>query len=89
MLTVPWKYPPQHANYSIGTVCNVSGDNIEIYRVGGDEEASIIKAMQTADGRMYKVKADYYARHPEYKCDSKYAQAGTAGLIAFRDETLV
>ena len=32
---------------------------------------TVVKNMQTADGRMYKVKADYYARHPEYKWDRK------------------
>ena len=94
------------------TLNELSSDNIEIYRVGGDEflviatdmkrddfdkftaslieraerpgrahfavgachsdEAeSIIKAMQTADGRMYEVKAEYYSRHPEYKWRSK------------------
>ena len=25
----------------------------------------VIKAMQTADARMYEIKAEYYTRHPE------------------------
>ena len=36
-----------------------------------DETSSVIKAMQKADGRMYEIKADYYARHPEYKWNGK------------------
>ncbi len=36
-----------------------------------DEAGNIIKAMQTADGRMYDVKAEYYSRHPEYKWRGK------------------
>lgn len=30
-----------------------------------DDVDSIIKAMQTADARMYEIKAEYYSRHPE------------------------
>ena len=40
------------------------------FAVGGchsDEAVDIIKAMQTADARMYVVKEEYYARHPEYE----------------------
>ena len=32
-----------------------------------DESGGIIKAMQTADARMYEVKKAYYDRHPEYE----------------------
>ena len=94
------------------TLNELDFDNIEIYRVGGDEflilapgmqrddfeklnssllelserpgrahfavgschsdeTSSVIKAMQKADGRMYEIKADYYARHPEYKWNGK------------------
>ena len=89
------------------TLQELKGDNIEIYRVGGDEfmiiasdiagdafeelrkellekaerperahfaigvchseeGMDILKAMQTADARMYESKADYYSRHPEF-----------------------
>ena len=32
-----------------------------------DESGGIIKAMQTADARMYEVKKAYYDKHPEYE----------------------
>ncbi len=94
------------------TLKNLENENMEIYRVGGDEFMiiatdisrnafrilrktlnekselpdkahfavggchseevdSIIKAMQKADARMYKRKAEYYSRHPELEWHSK------------------
>ena len=37
----------------------------------GEEVENIYKAMQTADARMYEVKEEYYARHPEYEWHNK------------------
>lgn len=36
-----------------------------------DEVEDVRKAMQKADARMYKHKAEYYARHPEYEWHGK------------------
>lgn len=36
-----------------------------------DEAGDIIKAMQTADARMYEVKEEYYSRHPEFEWHKK------------------
>ncbi|MCR4642994.1 MAG: diguanylate cyclase [Lachnospiraceae bacterium] len=45
---------PDRAHYAIG-LCH------------SDEGGNILKAMQTADARMYESKAEYYSRHPEYE----------------------
>ena len=47
-----------HAHYAVGS-CHSS------------EVSDIRTAMQTADGRMYVNKKDYYGRHPEYAWDRK------------------
>ena len=38
-----------------------------------EEADDILKAMQKADTRMYKSKAEYYSRHPEYEWHSRPA----------------
>ena len=38
-----------------------------------EETTDILKAMQKADARMYKSKAEYYSRHPEYEWHSRPA----------------
>ncbi len=38
-----------------------------------EEAVDILKAMQKADARMYKSKAEYYSRHPEYEWHSRPA----------------
>jgi diguanylate cyclase (GGDEF)-like protein len=47
-----------HSHYAVGS-CHSS------------EVSDIRTAMQTADGRMYANKKDYYGRHPEYAWDRK------------------
>ena len=59
------------AHFAIG-VCH-SDENADVIKTmqKEDEPTDVIKAMQKADENMYEVKADYYARHPEFEWQSK------------------